>query len=205
MCLHFVCILFFEKIIVEELQCLASWKEGSSRYLLGLIKYQHHASYEERFRCFVYEKIKKGLPVVGSVIGVGGGERSSNGVRGLHHPLSSQQQHHHQDEMLMQQPVQLQQQQHQLINHNIMRNNHLMNSFNSSASALPSSSFLSSSSYPLVSSPAASSLMMDPNIMFRVSQSGDATCNGLSILEGSRTMTFRRGKKHNNFRVKVNN
>ncbi len=192
-CMYFI----LWKIIVEELQCLASWKEGSSRYLLGLIKYQHHASYEERFRCFVYEKIKKGLPVVGSVIGVGGGgERSSNGVRGLHHPLSSQQQHHHQDEMLMQQPVQLQQQQHQLINHNIMRNNHLMNSFNSSASALPSSSFLSSSSYPLVSSPAASSLMMDPNIMFRVSQSGDATCNGLSILEGSRTMTFRRGKKH---------
>ncbi|ODM93446.1 hypothetical protein Ocin01_13236, partial [Orchesella cincta] len=161
---------------VEELQCLASWKEGSSRYLLGLIKYQHHASFEERFRCFVYEKIKKGLPVVGSVIG---GERSGvGGNRGLHH--ASAQQHH--QAMLMQPMQQLQQ--HQIINHN-MRSIHL--SFNSSASALHSSS-----SYPLVGLPAASSLMMDPNVMFRVSQSGDATCNGLSILEGSRTMTFRR-------------
>lgn len=182
---------FYSVKTVEELQCLASWKEGSSRYLLGLIKYQHHASYEERFRCFVYEKIKKGLPVVGSVIGAGG-ERS-NGVRGLHH---SSQQHHHQmqqeERFMQQQPLQLQQ--HQLINHNILRNNHLMSSFNSTASASSPFSLLSSSSYPLVSPPAASSLIMDPNIMFRVSQSGDATCNGLSIMEGSRTMTFRRGK-----------
>ncbi|ODN00490.1 hypothetical protein Ocin01_06191 [Orchesella cincta] len=45
---------------VEELQCLAAWKEGSFRYLVGLIQYRHHASYEERFRCFAYEKSKKG-------------------------------------------------------------------------------------------------------------------------------------------------
>lgn len=184
------CIFLFFGKTVEELQCLASWKEGSSRYLLGLIKYQHHASYEERFRCFVYEKIKKGLPVVGSVIGAGG-ERG-NGGRGLHH--SSAHQHHQQQEMLMHQPLQ----QHQLINHNIMRNNHLMSSFNSSTSHL-----FHSSSYPLISSPAASSLMMDPNIMFRVAQSGDATCNGLSILEGSRTMTFRRGEYKIREKVKL--
>lgn len=45
---------------MEELQCLGTWKEGSSRYLLGRFTYQHHASNEERFRCFVYEKSKKG-------------------------------------------------------------------------------------------------------------------------------------------------
>lgn len=30
--------------------------------------------------------------------------------------------------------------------------------------------------------------------IYRVAQSGDATCNGLSAMEGSRTMTLRRGK-----------
>lgn len=43
----------------EELQCLATWREGSSRFLLGLIKYNHPASFEERFRCFVYDKARK--------------------------------------------------------------------------------------------------------------------------------------------------
>ena len=87
----------------EELQCLAIWKEGSSRYLLGLIKYNHPASFEERFRCFVYEKTKKG------------GGPSSYG--------------------------------------------------NNSTD----------------------------NVIFRLAQSGDATCNGLSLHEYSRMMTLRKG------------
>ncbi|XP_037912668.1 uncharacterized protein LOC119652536 isoform X4 [Hermetia illucens] len=51
---------------VEELTCLATWKDGNSRYLIGLVS-QHHThhlqaphhalSNEERYRCFVYEKI----------------------------------------------------------------------------------------------------------------------------------------------------
>ncbi|XP_019771742.1 uncharacterized protein LOC109545465 isoform X2 [Dendroctonus ponderosae] len=41
---------------VEELQCLASWKEGSVRYLVGQIHHHHVTSNEDRFRCFVYEK-----------------------------------------------------------------------------------------------------------------------------------------------------
>lgn len=41
---------------MEELQCLAVWKEGSSRYLVGKVHHSHATSNEDRFRCFVYEK-----------------------------------------------------------------------------------------------------------------------------------------------------
>lgn len=41
---------------VEELECLATWKEGSSRYLVGKVHHSHATSNEDRFRCFVYEK-----------------------------------------------------------------------------------------------------------------------------------------------------
>ncbi|CRK89434.1 CLUMA_CG003182, isoform B [Clunio marinus] len=42
---------------VEELTCLAAWKDGNARYLVGLVSHNHATSNEERFRCFVYEKI----------------------------------------------------------------------------------------------------------------------------------------------------
>ncbi|KAK6640074.1 hypothetical protein RUM43_008351 [Polyplax serrata] len=41
---------------VEELECVATWKEGSSRYLVGKVSHSHITSNEDRFRCFVYEK-----------------------------------------------------------------------------------------------------------------------------------------------------
>lgn len=41
---------------VEELQCLATWKEGSSRYLVGKVHHTHATSNEDSYRCFVYEK-----------------------------------------------------------------------------------------------------------------------------------------------------
>ena len=93
---------------VEELQCLATWKEGSSRFLLGLIQYRHYASYEERFRCFTYERTKR------------------NGSTGI----------------------------------------------------IPGSSSFGGN---------------DSNMVIRLAQSGDATCNGLTLQEGSRTMTLRKG------------
>ncbi|XP_063707345.1 uncharacterized protein LOC134836085 isoform X2 [Culicoides brevitarsis] len=43
---------------VEELTCLATWKDGNARYLVGLVTHHHATSNEERFRCFVYEKIQ---------------------------------------------------------------------------------------------------------------------------------------------------
>lgn len=46
---------------MEELECLGEWKEGSVRYLVG--KLQHLsapvlATDEDKFRCFVFEKLK---------------------------------------------------------------------------------------------------------------------------------------------------
>lgn len=43
-------------VSVEELECVAVWKEGSSRYLVGKVSHGHITSNEDRFRCFVYEK-----------------------------------------------------------------------------------------------------------------------------------------------------
>ncbi|KAF4519337.1 hypothetical protein B566_EDAN008259 [Ephemera danica] len=40
----------------EELSCVATWKEGSARYLVGRLWHRHATSDEERYRCFVYEK-----------------------------------------------------------------------------------------------------------------------------------------------------
>ena len=44
----------------EELQCLATWKEGSKRYLVAEMNRDHVYSDESRYRCFVYEKAGKG-------------------------------------------------------------------------------------------------------------------------------------------------
>lgn len=41
---------------VEELECLAAWKEGSLRFLVGKLHHNHATSNEDRYRCFVYEK-----------------------------------------------------------------------------------------------------------------------------------------------------
>uniref|UniRef100_A0A1B0DIA9 DUF7042 domain-containing protein n=1 Tax=Phlebotomus papatasi TaxID=29031 RepID=A0A1B0DIA9_PHLPP len=46
---------------VEELTCLATWKDGNSRYLVGLVSHHHATSNEERYRCFVYEKTPTGM------------------------------------------------------------------------------------------------------------------------------------------------
>lgn len=42
---------------VEELVCLATWKEGSTRYLVGKLEHRVAKADEDKFRCFVYEKI----------------------------------------------------------------------------------------------------------------------------------------------------
>ena len=35
---------------------MATWKEGSSRYLVGRLHNGHSSSSEDRYRCFVYER-----------------------------------------------------------------------------------------------------------------------------------------------------
>jgi len=42
--------------LVEELVCLASWKDGSTRYLVGKLHHPMAHSDEDRYRCFVYER-----------------------------------------------------------------------------------------------------------------------------------------------------
>ncbi|XP_050453366.1 uncharacterized protein LOC126852525 [Cataglyphis hispanica] len=106
---------------VEELECLATWKEGSSRYLVGRLHHGHASSNEDRYRCFVYEKA--GQTVQGNL------NRAAMGMGAMDHEV-----------------------------------------------ALPGG--------PVPEGSAE---------VYRVAQSGDATCNGLfSPMEGSRTMTLRK-------------
>lgn len=48
----------FQIISVEELVCLATWKEGSIRYLIGKISQINtiSASDEDQYRCFIYQR-----------------------------------------------------------------------------------------------------------------------------------------------------
>ncbi|XP_039313917.1 uncharacterized protein LOC105207343 [Solenopsis invicta] len=112
---------------VEELECLATWKEGSSRYLVGRLHHGHASSNEDRYRCFVYEK-------AGQTTVQGNLNRAAMGMGTMDHEV-----------------------------------------------ALPGG--------PVPEGAAE---------VYRVAQSGDATCNGLlcnglfSPMEGSRTMTLRK-------------
>ncbi|KAK0176739.1 hypothetical protein PV328_000846 [Microctonus aethiopoides] len=104
---------------VEELECLALWKEGSSRYLVGRLHHGHASSNEERYRCFVYERVGQS---------VGGLNRGTLGMATVDHEMTL---------------------------------------------------------------PAGGPNPESTPEVYRVAQSGDATCNGLfSPMEGSRTMTL---------------
>ena len=45
-------------IAEEQLECLANWKEGSLRYMMGRVQHQSATSDEDRYRCFAYEKVQ---------------------------------------------------------------------------------------------------------------------------------------------------
>ncbi|KAF9802524.1 hypothetical protein SFRURICE_013711, partial [Spodoptera frugiperda] len=57
---------------VEELECLATWKEGSLRFLVGKLHHNHATSNEDRYRCFVYEKTNATGTVKEQVVPPGG-------------------------------------------------------------------------------------------------------------------------------------
>ncbi|KPI98115.1 hypothetical protein RR46_11236 [Papilio xuthus] len=62
---------------VEELECLATWKEGSLRFLVGKLHHGHATTNEDRYRCFVYEKtsgIGSSIPMKESPTAAGGVE-----------------------------------------------------------------------------------------------------------------------------------
>lgn len=109
-------------ISVEELECLATWKEGSNRYLVGRLHNGHSLSNEDRYRCFVYERGGQ------TATGLNRASAAALGIATVHEVV---------------------------------------------AGPVPEGS---------------------PEV-YKVAQSGDATCNGLfSPLEGSRTMTLTKGK-----------
>lgn len=63
---------------MEELVCLAHWKDGSTRYLVGQLQHKMATSDEDRYRCFVWErrstKIRQGYDVAQS------GDATCNGL-----------------------------------------------------------------------------------------------------------------------------
>lgn len=152
----------------EELQCLAAWKEGSFRYFLGLIQYRHHASssYEDRFRCFAYEVISSSG---------GSGHTVGNIRRG--ELLSS----HHSSHNHQQYPQTL------ALGRSRPKPYHGVSLIENNGRMM-TSGFNNNGSRP-------DSLMSAAEVLYRVEQSGDATCNGLSTMEGSRTMFLRKGNK----------
>lgn len=70
-------------IIVEELECIATWKEGSSRYLVGRLHNGHSSSSEDRYRCFVYERAGQAVGTLNRAAAalavVNAGDQESNG------------------------------------------------------------------------------------------------------------------------------
>nr|CAD7201513.1 unnamed protein product [Timema douglasi] len=46
---------------VEELLCLASWKEGNDRFLVGKVYHKMATTDEQRYRCFAYKEIDGSL------------------------------------------------------------------------------------------------------------------------------------------------
>ena len=41
---------------MEDVECIAQWKEGATRYLVGVVTHSRVTSYEDSYRCFVYEE-----------------------------------------------------------------------------------------------------------------------------------------------------
>lgn len=51
----FILFLFFI-VLVEELLCLATWKDGSTKYMIGKLEHTPTSSDEDKYRCFVVGK-----------------------------------------------------------------------------------------------------------------------------------------------------
>ena len=42
------------------MSCLATWKEGSRKYLVSMMNHSHVYNDESRYRCFIYQKLRSG-------------------------------------------------------------------------------------------------------------------------------------------------
>jgi hypothetical protein len=65
---------------------LAQWKDGSLRYLMGRLQHQGATSDEDRYRCFVYEKIQP--PPSSSSLLLPGGSGSPPAPAERHRPVT---------------------------------------------------------------------------------------------------------------------
>lgn len=50
----YMVFFFFFFFAVEELTCLAWWKDGSMKYMVGKLEHKMTSSDEDRYRCFVW-------------------------------------------------------------------------------------------------------------------------------------------------------
>lgn len=63
---------------VEELECLATWKESSNHYLVGRLHHRMATTDEQRYRCFIYQKSDPHTYQLGQ-----SGEATCNGLLSL--------------------------------------------------------------------------------------------------------------------------
>lgn len=70
--------LIWKPISAEELQCLATWKDGNTRYLVGKLSHKMATTDEDRYRCFVYERNAHDHPVTFRV--AQSGDATCNGL-----------------------------------------------------------------------------------------------------------------------------
>lgn len=67
---------------MEELVCLATWKEGSTRYLIGKISQGNRRnliSDEDQYRCFIYQRSSEGAKTVYNI--AQSGDATCNGLQ----------------------------------------------------------------------------------------------------------------------------
>lgn len=79
---YFSCCNFISKISVEELICLATWKEGSTKYLVGRISQANRrplTSDEDQYRCFIYQRDVEANKVVYNI--AQSGDATCNGLQ----------------------------------------------------------------------------------------------------------------------------
>lgn len=53
---RFYLFILFYIVLVEELLCLATWKDGSTKYMIGKLEHTPTSSDEDKYRCFVVGK-----------------------------------------------------------------------------------------------------------------------------------------------------
>lgn len=67
------------EMMTEELECQATWRDGSFHYLVGKMSHAHASSDEDKFRCFIFEFANPLVPSEGLQLAQSG-DASCNGL-----------------------------------------------------------------------------------------------------------------------------